>query len=108
MSKPVLVVAMYKPKPGKLAELKPLIKEHFPTLKEYGLVTDRAHFLGQSSDGTVLEVFEWASEGAAQKAHQHPAVSKIWEVMATFCDWGKLSELPEASRPFPHFNRFEV
>ena len=105
MSKPMVVVAMYRPKDGKLVELETLVKKHFPTLKEYGLTTNRDPYIGRAGDGTLLEVFEWISEDAAQKAHDHPAVAKIWEAMAVVCDFGKLEQLAEAKKPFPHFQR---
>lgn len=103
MSKPEIVIAMYRPKDGKLNELEALVHKHFPTLKEYGLTTDRDPYIGRSADGTILEIFEWISNEAAQKAHDHPAVAKIWEAMAVVCDFGKLDQLPEAMNRFPHF-----
>ena len=100
-----LVIAMYRPKEGKIKELEGLVNRHFPTLKEYGLTTDRPPYMGKSSDGTILEIFEWASPEAAEKAHDHPAVAKIWEAMAMVCDFGKLEQLPEAKNRFPHFSK---
>ena len=105
MSKPEVVIAMYRPKEGKLRELEALVQKHFSVLKEYGLTTDKDSFIGRSSDGTILEVFEWANPEAAKKAHDHPAVAKIWEAMALVCDFGTLSQIPEAKNPFPHFPR---
>jgi hypothetical protein len=105
MNKPMMVVAMYRPKEGKLVELEALVRKHFPTLKEYGLTTEAPPFVSRSTDGTILEVFEWASDSAAQKAHDHPAVAKIWEAMAMVCDFGKLEQLPEAKKVFPHFTK---
>jgi hypothetical protein len=32
-----------------------------------------------------------------------PAVAKIWEAMAVVCDFGTLSQIPEATNRFPHF-----
>jgi len=106
MSKPEIVIAMYKPKAGKIQELEPLVRKHFATLKEYGLATDKTPFIGRSTDGTILEVFEWVSAEAARTAHDHPAVAKIWEAMAVVCDFGKLEQLPEAKNTFPHFAEF--
>lgn len=103
MSKAQVVIALYRPKEGKLQELEALIHKHFPTLLEYGLTTEKEPFIGRSSDGTILEVFEWVSNEAAQKAHDHPAVAKIWEAMAVVCEFGKLEQIPESKRPFPHF-----
>lgn len=105
MGKPIVVIAMYRPKTGKLAELETLVQKHFPTLKEYGLTTHRDPYIGRASDGTILEVFEWISDEAAKKAHDHPAVAKIWEAMAVVCDFGKLEQLNEANKVFPHFPR---
>lgn len=103
MSKPEVVIAMYRPKEGKLGELESLVKKHFGILKEYGLTTEQTPFLGRSSDGSIVEIFEWASRSAAEKAHDHPAVAKIWEAMALVCEFGRLEQMPEAKRPFPHF-----
>jgi hypothetical protein len=103
MSKPEVVIAVYRPKEGRTKELDVLVQKHFPILKEYGLTTDKKPFIGRSSDGTVLEVFEWANPEAAKKAHDHPAVAKIWEAMAIVCDFGTLSQIPEAGNRFPHF-----
>ena len=103
MSKPEVVIAMYRPKAGKASELDVLVKRHFPILKEYGLTTERAPFIGRAEDGTVLEIFEWASPKKAKQAHDHPAVAQIWEAMAMVCEFGKLEQLPEAKNMFPHF-----
>lgn len=105
MSKPEVVIAIYRPKAGKIAELEALVKKHFSTLKEYGLTTERESFIGRSEDESILEIFEWASGEAAAKAHDHPAVAKIWEAMAVVCDFGSLNQLPEAKGRFPHFPR---
>lgn len=105
MSKPEVVIALYRPKDGKTKELEALVQKHFPILKEFGLTTGKDPFIGRSSDGTILEIFEWANQEAAKKAHDHPAVAKIWEAMAIVCDFGTLSQLPEAANRFPHFSK---
>jgi hypothetical protein len=105
MNKPEMVIAIYQPKEGKTKELEALVKKHFSTLKEYGLTTERESFISRSKGGAQLEVFEWISAEAAEKAHDHPAVAKIWEAMAMVCDFGKLDQLPEANGSFPQFTR---
>lgn len=104
--KPALVMALYRPKPGKGPELDALVRKHFPILKEYGLTTDRAPFIGRSSDSTIIEIFEWRNPEAAKKAHDHPAVARIWEAMAMVCEFGTLEQLPESRKPFPQFSAF--
>lgn len=105
MSQPLVVIAMYRPKEGKLKDVEELVKKHFPVLKEYGLTTAKEPFIGRSADGTILETFEWISEDAARKAHDHPAVAKIWEAMAMVCEFGSLDQLSEAKKPFPSFKK---
>lgn len=105
MSKPEVVIAIYNPIAGKTPELEALMRKHFSILKECGLTTDRESFIGRSANGAILEIFEWISREAAQKAHDHPAVAKIWEAMAQVCDFGSLGQLPEANGRFPHFPR---
>lgn len=103
--KPEVVIAMYRPKAGRLPELEALVKKHFGTLKEYGLTTEQGSFIGRSEDGSIIEIFEWISRSAAEQAHDHPAVAKIWEAMAMVCDFGCLEQMPEAKNRFPHFVR---
>ncbi len=94
---------MYRPKPGKEKALKELVSQHFPTLKAYELVTDKHNFIAQSEDGTIIEIFEWTGDSAIDAAHQHPAVTAIWEKMAPICDFPVLRELKEAETSFPDF-----
>jgi hypothetical protein len=39
MSKPVPTLVIYTPKPGKEAELLPLVEKHWPVLNQIGLST---------------------------------------------------------------------
>ncbi|MCG8605047.1 hypothetical protein MJD09_08625 [bacterium] len=80
------------------------MKDHLPTLKEYGLATDRDGYVAKSTDGTFIEVFEWASSEAKDAAHEHPAIAMIWEKMASVSDFTTMAELPEAEMRFPNFD----
>lgn len=102
------MIALYRPKKQPCDELDALVRRHFATLREYGLTTDRVPFIGRAADGTILEIFEWRNVESAKKAHDHPAVAKIWEAMAAVCDFGRLEQLYEAKSVFPHFAPFEV
>ena len=99
----VLVFAMYKPKKGKEKELGALLKDHLPTLKKYELITGKDAFFAKSSNGTFIEIFEWASEEAKTVAHQHPAIMQIWGKMMPICDFPAMKDLPEAAKSFPNF-----
>ena len=100
-----VVIALYRPKPGKDRELEALLARHVPALRALGLVTARpATHLRSMEDGTWLEIFEWADGGAsAHRAHEEPAVREIWDAMEKVCDFVTLGSLPEAGLRFPHF-----
>ena len=99
----VIVIAMYKPHEGRESALLELVGGHVSTLQELGLATSRAPIVAKSSDGTLLEVFEWSSEEAAQAAHQHPTVGRIWEQIGMVAGISTLSAIPESAQPFAHF-----
>ena len=49
-----MVQAVYRAKPGKVAELKALIDSHEPALRASGLVTERPFTIMVSSDGATF------------------------------------------------------
>lgn len=98
-----IVIACYRPKPGKTAELHTLLKSHLPTLRAEGLVTERAGIAMAAADGTVVEVFEWASAEAIAHAHENPSVQAMWAAYAEVCDYVPVASLAEASALFSEF-----
>jgi quinol monooxygenase YgiN len=103
MSNPKVAIALYRPHPGKEEELLKIVDTHIPTLRSENLITNREPLLLQSEDGTLIEIFEWKSEEATEKAHYTPAIMKIWESMMGVAEMANLSSLPEAGHPFPNF-----
>jgi len=73
------VIAAFKPKPGKQAELAAVVEKHWAILAGRGLVTERPRYAMQAEDGTILEVFEWRSPEAIEQAHTDPAVQALWQ-----------------------------
>jgi hypothetical protein len=98
------VIAAYRPKPGKERELRKLIREHRRTLADAQLVTQRhPMILRARSDGTLLEIFEWASARAADRAHRHAPIRALWRKLAEVADFVALSDIKEAGKAFSHF-----
>jgi hypothetical protein len=98
------VIAAYRPKPGKELELRKLVKKHRRALDAAHLTTARPSLLLRAtSDGTVLEIFEWISAKAADEAHQHPGVRAMWLKFAEVADFVPLSAIQEADKAFSHF-----
>ena len=89
------VIAAYKPKEGKEEQLRELVKKHLDVLRGEDLVTDKDAYVMRSADGTFLEVFEWRSAKAVEKAHSNPRVQALWGEFAELSDYRPLSELDE-------------
>ncbi len=102
-----IVIVAYRPKPGKEADLLELTREHVPLLRAEGLATDRPVTACQATDGTIVEVFEWAP-GGVERAHANPVVRKLWERYAAACDIVPMVSLPEASKMFASFTPIEL
>ena len=99
----ILAFASYKAKQGKEDALMELVNSHLPKLRELGLATDKSNYVAKSSDGRIIEVFEWTSANAVNAAHQHPAISGIWEKMALVADFLPMNTIPEGNEPFVSF-----
>jgi quinol monooxygenase YgiN len=99
----LLSIACYKPKPGQEQALMKLVEKHLPKLRELEFATERQNYIARSQDGTILEIFEWTSMEAVDAAHQHPAVSDIWEKMSLVADFFPVNALSELKGPFADF-----
>lgn len=100
-----MAFAMYKPLEGKDEELLKVIEQHIPKLREIGLITNRSSYLARSTDGTIIEVFEWKDEEAKRMAHSNEDIRHIWTLMEDLCTFPAMADLPEANKgPFPNFD----
>jgi CDGSH-type Zn-finger protein len=95
-----MVIACYRPKPGKDAELLALTRTHLPVLIREGLAEDRPPTLGRAGDGTLVEVFVWKSKEAIDAAHKNPAVGALWAKYGEVADFVMTKDLAEASGLF--------
>ncbi len=100
----LIVIATYRPKPGKEAQLAACVAEHLPVLRRQGLVTERPSIAMRSADGTVLEVFEWKDRAAVDRAHADPVVQALWGRFDACCTFAPLGQLPESGTLFPEFS----
>jgi len=101
-----IVIAAYRPKPGRQEALKSLMRSHLTVLRSEQLVTDRESIMMEAHNGTLLEVFEWCSAAAIAAAHENPVVLEMWGRYAEVCDYLPLAELPEARDMFSSFTPF--
>ncbi len=98
-----MVIACYRPRPGKERDLLAVVREHIPVLRGQGLVTDRPATVMRAADGTLLEVFEWRSEAAVERAHADPVVRALWGRFEAAAEFVLLDDLAEARQRFAHF-----
>jgi quinol monooxygenase YgiN len=98
-----IVVVAYRSKPGRSKDLRRLLESHLPTLRAEGLATRRPSALMQAADGTLIEVFEWASREAIESAHGNPAVQNMWAAFAEVCDFIPIGSVAEADSLFSEF-----
>jgi hypothetical protein len=98
-----VVIAVFKPKAGKQAELLAVVTKHWRVLQGQELVTERPRIAMQAVDGTIIEVFEWRSNASIEAAHKNPAVLELWKEFEAACDNLPIAAVPEAQQPFSEF-----
>ena len=96
----VMVIACYRPKPGKDAPLLALVRTHLPTLRADGLVEDGPSLCGRAPDGAIVEVFMWKSQQAMDAAHENPRVLAMWDKFAELCDYASIADVAGAKDLF--------
>lgn len=98
------VIACYRPKPGREDDLLEVLADRLPLLRAEGLATDRASITMRSTDGTVIEVSEWASPEAIEAAHTNPRVLELWARFDEVCEYVPVADVPEAAQLFSGFS----
>ncbi len=99
----VMVMALFRPRPGLEDALLACTRDHLPVLRAEGLATERESVVLRAADGTLVEIFEWRSHAAIEAAHANAAVARLWERYAACCDYVTLGDLAEARQMFPEF-----
>jgi hypothetical protein len=99
-----IVIVACRPKAGRAAELRSLCAEHLAVLDGEGLVTARPGVLAGAADGTIVEVFEWVSAAAIERAHTNPVIQQLWARFAEVCEYVPIGSVPEAAQLFSEFD----
>jgi hypothetical protein len=105
-ARPVTMLCTYRPKAGKERALLALVRKHWATLDRAGLVSAAPARVWRATDkrsGRVafVELFQWRDEAASARAHETPAVTKLWGPMEKALERMELAVLEEvpARRP---------
>lgn len=98
-----IVICVFKPKPGKDAELRQVIADRLPLLRSLGLATEREQITMRARNGEIVDVSEWVDEAAIHRAHETPEVHALWARFEACCEYMRLNTLPEADEMFAGF-----
>ena len=98
-----MVIVAYRPREGRRSQLVELVRGHVPALRALGLATERPSVSMTAANGTIVEVFEWVSASAVERAHTHETIKTMWGKFAEVCEYEMLSNLPECQHPFSEF-----
>lgn len=105
---PHTVFATYRVQAAREEAFFELLREHYPTLKRLGLVTDEIPIIYRGTEGDgrpiVFEIFTWTDEKAPKVAHESPEVARVWEAMGTMVEERDGKPMFE----FPHVERREI
>ena len=104
---PVVVLAVYRVAEKSQADFLRIVGEKREYFLKSGYTTPRAPIFLRSSSSPefLIDIFEWASEQAIEKAHSDPVVLRYWsEMEGLWIDGGLgLSQLPESDEAFAGF-----
>lgn len=103
-----IVIAAFRPHPGKEDELLSVIRDRLPLLRRLGMATDRQSITMRAGDGAILEISEWVDDAAIERAHAHPEVLALWERFEACSEYVGLRTIDETAGPFPTFSAVEA
>lgn len=104
----LMVIACYRPHPGRAVELLELVRGHVPALRVQDLATEREPVVMRAADGTIIEVFEWTSRDAVERAHTNPVVQDLWRRFGEVCEFVKPADVAELQQQFAHFQPVDL
>jgi len=99
----LIVIASYKPKVGKEEGMKEVLRDHMPILRKENLITDFPAIVLKAKDGSYIEIFEWKSKEAIDKAHHNGNVKALWKRFEEICTYINLSDIEECKNLFAAF-----
>jgi hypothetical protein len=89
-ARPPVAICTYRVKSGKENEFVSLLRRHWPTLRDQGLVENTPSLVFQGTDESggsfFVEVLTWKDGEMPNRAHEIPAIMAIWEPMGMCCE----------------------
>ncbi len=79
------------------------VRKHRAVLRAENLISDKPTHLMRAGDGTIVEVFEWLSSEAIERAHANAAVQALWTEFGAACEFVPIGRLAESQQIFSEF-----
>ena len=81
------------------------MESHHELLRELDFATKRPSMALDSTtgEGLVVEVFEWVSSFACEKAHEHERVREMWAKYDELAEFAPLKDAEGSDKPFVHW-----
>jgi len=98
-----VVFAIYKAFETKEKELLDLVKIHYAILLKQGIITYRPRIVLKAKNGEIIEIFEWNSQEALDKAHPNTEIAKLWKKFSEICTYQQMDTLLESKGIFQDF-----
>ena len=98
-----IAIIVLKPNKGCYDRLKTFLKKSISTLQQLGIATHREQIVVESEDGTLIQIFEWASESSQGSAAEHAEVRDLWMEAERLSEFLKPCEVKEFNEKFPSF-----
>jgi quinol monooxygenase YgiN len=101
------VIAAFKPKPGMQDQLLAVVARNWRVLRAERLVSDKPSHVMRATDGTIVEVVEWVSAEAVERAQGNAAVQALWDEFSAACEYIPVASLAESQHMFSEFEAVE-
>jgi hypothetical protein len=95
------MLCTYRPRAGQADALFALVRAHWPTLRDAGLVTGEPAVVYRATDKRsgelyFIELFSWKDGNASDLAHHTPAVVNAWNAMSATLERMELAQIEQA------------
>jgi hypothetical protein len=105
---PPVAICTYRVRAGKEDEFIALLRQHWPTLRDLGMVEDTPSLVFRGTDESggpvITEILTWKDGDIPNRAHDVPSVMALWEPMGMCCE----ARLGRPPMEFPQVRRLDL
>jgi hypothetical protein len=102
-----LSFSAYRPRPGRVDEVLPHLREEVATLRARGYITARPAPICRTARGEYLVVAEWATETSVDEAHRDEVILEIWRRKEQLVEYLAPADFDQSDVPFASYDVLE-